>query len=87
MNQQSSIKIKVSEELKEYQLINDHGDGLSWDSAGHETHDGEGTGHEGGDHTDHHVFLGKERLSANLLNDNDASASIEALLANRLNNR
>lgn len=87
MELKSKITVRSNNDFKSYQLIDDQGDGLSWDSAGHETHDGQGTGHEAGDHTDHHVFLHKEAFSAELLGDNDASASIETLLDNRLNNR
>ena len=84
MKKESTLTVIGKEKMESYQLIEDHGDGLAWDSAGHETHDGQGTGHEAGDHTDHHVFLGRDRVSTELLRESDASASLETLLINRL---
>jgi len=50
------------------------------DSAGHDTHDGDGKGHERGDHTNHYLFVKKRDSIENMSSFPSNNASLEEIL-------
>jgi len=50
------------------------------DSAGHDTHDGAGKGHERGDHTDHMLFVKKKEHIESMNSFPLSDATLEEIL-------
>ncbi|MEW9853814.1 hypothetical protein [Novosphingobium sp. M1R2S20] len=85
MNELMSIKISSGGAIETFPITDAMvDDGIGWDSMGNDAaHDGQGIGHEAGDHTGHGSLLsdGTEGLNAVVVAQH---ASVAELIASRM---
>lgn len=83
----AAIKIATANGITAYPLTSpDANDGISWDSMGNDApHDGNGIGHERGDHTDHRLTYELDEMQGSSLPRVAELASLSELLDHRRN--